>query len=92
MTNAQLWAAAASSILGLLATQRTGDLYSLSFRVKGAPDDSFVEQSGHHSVVAKSDFDALKSAFAIVNGVSPAWRRRGMKLLSFSLVREPRHG
>lgn len=88
MTNAQLWSAAAPSILGLLSTPRTGDLYSLWFKVRGAPDDPVISQTGFHSVVAQSDFEALKSAFGIVNGTRPKWHRRGMKLLGFKLVRE----
>jgi hypothetical protein len=87
VNRASLIAAALPSMLGLLATPRRGDLYSLFFKVKGAPGDSFISQTGFHSVVAKSDLDALKQAVAIVKGVRPKWHRSGMKLLDFRLVR-----
>lgn len=80
MTRAHLLSKAMPSILGLLSTPRVGNLYSLWFKVRFGPKSGLTSL---RTVVAESDFAALKSAFAQVlkdgkNG----------RLLGLTLIRE----
>lgn len=81
MKRDQLIAKAMPSILGFLAAPaKNSDLYSLWFKVRF---DSKRSMTSLRTVVAKTDFDALKSAFSQVLKEG----KRG-KLIGFTLIRE----